>query len=160
MSVRKAQVSQFDILYIQYSTSSCFRVWYNLPGVSIPKCFQSCINVRFLEMGRSVLLGHIGSTGIKSRGWDIRTVNKLQIHPKTRVAGYLFQGASRTHNPYSGMMSVPSNLSKSRWKSPTAEQYWRALGIFDRSGLNLLADTTKDAKCECSKEDNQGTHIE
>jgi len=35
--------------------------WYDLPGVTIPKCFQSCFNVEIIPTGISSLLDHIDS---------------------------------------------------------------------------------------------------
>ena len=64
----------------------------------------------------------------------MRTIKRLQISFKTKVAGCLFQGAARTYNSYEGIISAVCNSLESRSLSPNAAQYWMAEAISDTSG--------------------------
>jgi len=86
----------------------------------------------------------------------MRTIKRLQISFKTKVAGCLFQGAARTYNSYEAIILVVFNSLERRSLSPNAAQYWMAEAISDTSGSDVLACSgpkkiaTKDMKSEPS----------
>jgi len=86
----------------------------------------------------------------------MRTIKRLQISFKTKVAGCLFQGAARTYNSYEVIISVVRNSLERRSLSPNAVQDWMAEAISDTSGLDVLACSepkkiaTKDMESEPS----------
>jgi len=56
MSMNTRGQINLTIHYVQSGFSSAVGVRYNLPGEGIPKGFQFCINIGFLETGTSTFL--------------------------------------------------------------------------------------------------------